>query len=80
MTDNAKGNKIKSFFGEFKDHWNTPAEGKYVPYKEYLSVFFGVGGDHSLQRVLGYLSFGTGCFLVIFYYEIPVLTLSLIHI
>ena len=64
-----KGAKVKAFFGEFKDHWNTPKEGRYVPYKEYLSVFFGVGGDYALQRVLNYLSFGTGCFLVIFYYE-----------
>ena len=78
MAGAGKGAKLKSFFNEFKDHWNTPAPGKYVPYKEYLSVFFGVGGDHSLQRVLGYLSFGTGCFLVIFYYEIPVLTFSII--
>ena len=73
-----KGAKVKAFFGEFKDHWNTPKEGRYVPYKEYLSVFFGVGGDYALQRVLNYLSFGTGCFLVIFYYEIPVLTFSII--
>lgn len=78
MASGGKGAKIKSFFGEFKDHWNVPAEGKYVPYKEYLSVFLGVGGDYALQRVLNYLSFGTGCFLVIFYYEIPVLTFSII--
>ena len=78
MSDNSKGAKIKAFFGEFKDHWNTPKEGRYVPYKEYLSVFFGVGGDYALRRVLNYLSFGTGCFLVIFYYEIPVLTFSVI--
>ena len=78
MASGGKGAKIKSFFGEFKDHWNVPAEGKYVPYKEYLSVFLGVGGDYALQRVLNYLSFGTGCFLVIFYYEIPVLTFSVI--
>ncbi|MBQ6543295.1 MAG: MFS transporter [Clostridia bacterium] len=78
MASGGQGAKIKSFFGEFKDHWNVPAEGKYVPYKEYLSVFLGVGGDYALQRVLNYLSFGTGCFLVIFYYEIPVLTFSII--
>ncbi len=78
MASGGKGTKIKSLFGEFKDHWNVPAEGKYVPYKEYLSVFLGVGGDYALQRVLNYLSFGTGCFLVIFYYEIPVLTFSII--
>ena len=78
MADGSKGGKAKAFFGEFKNHWNSPAEGRYVPYKEYVSVLLGVGGDYALQRVLNYLSFGTGCFLVIFYYEIPVLTFSII--
>ncbi len=78
MADGSKGEKVKAFFGEFKNHWNTPPEGRYVPYKEYVSVLLGVGGDYALQRVLNYLSFGTGCFLVIFYYEIPVLTFSII--
>ncbi|MBR0112774.1 MAG: hypothetical protein IJM02_03415 [Clostridia bacterium] len=78
MANGEKGAKAKAFFGEFKNHWNTPAQGRYVPYKEYVSVLLGVGGDYALQRVLNYLSFGTGCFLVIFYYEIPVLTFSII--
>lgn len=70
--------KTKDFFGNFVKHWNTPQEGRFVPYKEYLWVFLAVGGDYSLIRVLNYLSFGTACFLVIFYYEVPVLTFSLI--
>ena len=72
------GNKLKNFFSEFTTHWSKPAPGKYVPYKEYLSVFIGGGGDYALQRTLGYLSFGTGCWLVVFYYQIPVLTFSII--
>lgn len=72
------GSKLKNFFGEFTTHWSKPAPGKYVPYKEYLSVFIGGGGDYALQRVLGLLSFGTGCWLVVFYYQIPVLTFSII--
>lgn len=71
-------NKIKALFKEFKDHWHIPAKGKYVPYKEYVSVLLGVGGDYALQRVLNFLSFGTGCWLVVFYYEIPILTFSII--
>ncbi len=71
-------NKVGAFFRQFKDHWTTPAEGRYVPYKEYVNVLFGVGGEYALQRVINYLSFGTGCYLVIFYYEIPVLTFSVI--
>ena len=30
--DNLIG-KAKDFATEIKDHWSTPAEGKYVPYK-----------------------------------------------
>ena len=36
-------NKVKDFGNEIKTHWNTPAEGKYVPYKEYKDVVIGVG-------------------------------------
>lgn len=78
----AKDNKIKTtasnIMHEFKDHWNIPAEGKYVPYKEYLSVFLGVGGDYSLSTVLGYVSFGAGCYLIMNYYNIPILAFSAI--
>ncbi|MBQ8944083.1 MAG: hypothetical protein IJ050_06225, partial [Clostridia bacterium] len=79
MSSNA-GAKIKSFFGEFTSHWNTPAPGKYVPYKEYLWDFLAVGGDYSLKRVLNYISFSQWCFLVIFYYEVPVLTFSVVSV
>ena len=64
---------------DFKTHWNTPAEGKFVPYKEYLSIFMAVGGNYSLSYILGFLSFGTGCYLVAFYYEIPILTFTAIN-
>ncbi len=77
----AKEKKInlKSVVTDFKDHWNIPAEGRYVPYKEYVSVLWAVGGDYSLTRVLNYLGFGLGCYLVAFYYEIPILTFSVIN-
>ena len=76
-TSKAKG-AVKSFFQQFIKHWNVPAEGRYVPYKEYFWVFLAVGGDYSLKRVLNYISFTTACYLVIFYYEIPILTFSVI--
>lgn len=71
--------KAGNLFAEFKTHWNTPAEGKYVPYKEYISIFLAVGGNYSAQHLLGFLSFGTGCYLVAYYYEIPILTFSAIN-
>ncbi|MBQ7639191.1 MAG: MFS transporter [Clostridia bacterium] len=71
--------KLKSVFTEIKTHWKTPAPGKYVPYKEYLSIFGAAGGDYTLQYLTGFLSFGTGCYLVAFYYQIPLLTFAAIN-
>ncbi len=67
-----------NIFHEFRDHWNIPAEGKQVPYKEYLSIFLGIGGDYSLGNVLGYIWFGAGCYLIMYYYNIPILAFTAI--
>ena len=74
-----KGEKVKSFFHEVKTHWKTPPEGKHVPYREYLSIFGAVGGEYTLQHLCSFLSFGTGCYLVAFYYQIPLLTFAAIN-
>ena len=71
--------KVHNFNTDVKTHWKVPAEGKYVPYKEYISIFLAVGGNYSLSYILGLLSFGTGCYLVAFYYEIPILTFTAIN-
>ena len=71
--------KVKTVFGNFKTYWNTPPAGKYVPYKEYLYIFGAVGGDYTLKYLTGFLSFGTGCYLVAFYYQIPLLTFAAIN-
>lgn len=71
--------KVKSFFKEAKAHWKTPAEGRYVSYREYLHIFAAVGGNYANSYLLGFLSFGTGCTLVAFYYEIPMLTFTAIN-
>ena len=71
--------KVKAFFHDVRTYWKTPPEGKYVPYREYLSIFGAVGGDYTLQYLCGFLSFGTGCYLVAFYYQIPLLTFAAIN-
>lgn len=35
-------NKVKDLTSNFKEHWNTPPDGRYIPYKEILS--YSVGG------------------------------------
>lgn len=70
--------KVKTLFANLKRDWKTPPPGRYVPFREYLSIFAATGGDYTLSYLRGFLSFGTGCYLVAFYYQIPLLTFSAI--
>lgn len=79
MAKSANKEKM-NIFQEMKKYWHTPAEGKYVPYKEYFSIFAAVGGDYTLKYLKSFLTFGTGCYLIAYYYEIPLLTFSAINV
>ena len=72
--------KIKGVFNEIKSHWNTPAEGKYVPYKEYKDIFIAVGSNYTGAKTLEYIFFGAGCYLMMYHYKLPYLTYSIIGI
>lgn len=72
--------KVQSLFTEIKTHWNTPAEGKYVPYKEYRDVLFAVGSNYAGSKVLEYIGFFSSCYLIMHHYKLPYLTFSVIGI
>ncbi len=72
--------KIKALFAEIRTHWNTPAEGKYVPYKEYKDVVFAVGSNYAGSKVLEYITFMSSCYLIMYHYKLPYLTFSVISI
>ncbi len=72
--------KVQSLFSEIKTHWNTPAEGKYVPYKEYKDVVFAVGSNYAGSKVLEYIGFFSSCYLIMHHYKLPYLTFSVIGI
>ncbi|MBQ3046264.1 MAG: hypothetical protein IJD49_09970 [Clostridia bacterium] len=72
--------KVKSLFTEIKTHWNTPAEGKYVPYKEYKDVVLAVGSNYAGSKVLEYIGFFSSCYLIMHHYKLPYLTFSVINI
>lgn len=72
--------KTKGLFTEIKTHWNTPGEGKYVPYKEYLDIWLGVGSNYSGSKVLEYISFAAGCYLMMYHYKLPYVTFAIINI
>ncbi len=72
--------KVKDFGTEIKTHWNTPAEGKYVPYKEYKDVIIGVGANYTGSKILEYIGFWSSCFLIMHHYKLPYITFSVIGI
>lgn len=72
--------KVKLLFTEIKTHWNTPAEGKYVPYKEYKDVVLAVGSNYAGSKVLEYIGFFSSCYLIMHHYKLPYLTFSVINI
>ncbi len=72
--------KAKAFITNIKEHWNEPdrEKGNYVPFKEYLTVFFGVGMNYSTRTPLSYLGFSASCFLIMYHYKLPYLAFSVI--
>lgn len=73
-------NTVKSFATEIKTHWDTPAEGKYVPYKEYKDVVISVGSNYAGSKILEYVGFWASCYLIMHHYKLPYLTFSVISI
>ena len=72
--------KTKTLFTEIRTHWSTPAEGKYVPYKEYKDVVLSVGSNYAGSKVLEYIGFFSSCYLIMYHYKLPYLTFSVINI
>ena len=72
------GSKVKGLFTEIKTHWKTPAKGKYVPYREYLDILFGVVANYAGNKTLEYISFAAGCYLMMYHYKLPYLTYAII--
>ena len=74
------GGKVKGLYTEIKTHWNTPAEGRYVPYKEYKDVVISVGSNYAGNKTLEYITFAAGCYLMMYHYKLPYLTFAIINI
>ena len=70
--------KVKQLFTEIKTHWSKPAPGKYVPYKEYLNIFAGVGSNYAGSKTLEYIAFAASCYLMMYHYKLPYVTYSVI--
>lgn len=80
MKNNGLGGKVKELFTDVKTHWNEPAKGKYVPYKEYLYILIGSGSNYAGTKTLEYLTFAASCYLMMYHYKLPYLAFSIIAI
>lgn len=78
MADEKKGSPVKRLVTEIKTHWNKPEAGKYVPYKEYLSIFAGAGSNYAGNKTLAYIGFAASCYLMMYHYKLPYLTFAII--
>ncbi|MCR5484716.1 MAG: MFS transporter [Clostridiales bacterium] len=78
----AKGlsGKVKALFTEIKTHWRTPAEGKFVPYREYKDILIAVGSNYTAAKTLEFITFAASCYLMMYHYKLPYLTFSVINI
>ncbi|MBQ2760079.1 MAG: hypothetical protein IJE93_09945, partial [Clostridia bacterium] len=74
MSKGSPKEKIGAFFSEVKTHWKTPAEGKYVSYKEYLYIFLGIGSNYTGSKILENIGFWASCYLFMHHYKLPYLT------
>ena len=77
---NGLSGKTKALFTEIKTHWRTPAEGKFVPYREYKDILIAVGSNYTASKTLELIFFGASCYLMMYHYKLPYLTFSVINI
>ena len=70
--------KVRSFAGDVRKHWSKPAEGRYVPYREYKDIFVAVGSNYAGSKLLEYIWFGASCYLFMYHYQLPYLTFAII--
>ena len=73
--------KIKNGINHFKTYWKKPPEGKYVSFKEYVDTTIGIGANYSSAMILSkFISFGAGCYLMMYHYKLPYLVFSVINV
>ena len=73
--------KIKNGINHFKTYWKKPPEGKYVSFKEYVDITIGIGANYSSAMIISkFISFGAGCYLMMYHYKLPYLAFSVINI
>ncbi len=73
-----KKNLFIRFKNELKTYWSVPPVGKYVPYKEYFSIFGAINFNYAMTSATSMISFAASCYLIMYHYNLPYLTYSII--
>jgi Na+/melibiose symporter-like transporter len=72
---------VKNTVLDVRRYWDKPKPGNYVPYKEVVANMFVVGGAESVNKTFpAALSFGAGCLLLTFVYQIPIQWFTMIGV
>ena len=71
---------IKTITDEIKGHWHTPAEGKYISYKEFVSYSVGGIGVNTINALFGYVGLSANCLLLGSAYGIAPMDLALMSL
>ncbi len=56
--------KIRGLVTDVTSHWKTPAEGKYIPYKEFAAYSVGGIGVNTINSLFSYVALNANCLLV----------------
>ena len=55
---------IKNAVLDIRDHWKSPAEGKYISYKEFAAYSFGGIGVNTINSIFGYVALSANCLIL----------------
>lgn len=56
--------KLKNIPSDIKKHWNTPAEGKYISYREFSAYSIGGIGVNTINSLFTYVALSANCLLI----------------
>lgn len=71
---------LQGIKNEITAHWNTPAEGKYISYKEFASYSVGGIGVNTINALFGYVGLSANCLLLGSAYGIAPMDLALMSL
>ena len=56
--------KIRGAVTDITSHWKEPAQGKYIPYKEFAAYSVGGIGVNTINSLFGYVALNANCLLI----------------